>query len=566
MEYFITALLTSSISMSVIALLYIALEPLLAKKYAAKSIYYGWLIIILGLIIPFRPQFSKALIQINPTIANYTNTPVVNTEMDYVTNTIVENTSVITNSFQIKWFQIAFFIWLAGFAIFMFYYILRHIEFMKMINRWNDDIKSTQILNSLEELKGDMNITYKINIKMCPCISTPMLIGFYKPIILLPTNNLSDKEISLILRHELIHYKQKDLLYKVLMLMVIVIHWFNPIVYLIAKITSRQCEISCDEEVINYLDMNGRKLYAETIINASRKQTRYQIALSTNFYGGKNSMKKRINSIMNTKKKKLGFFILCFIITATITTGKVLATNNLDVKDGANENNTSKSEQTKMNFKEQKRKDKIEQDSAIYEKYGLTYDEDKDMFFYNGKTVRCFFDKLNDKNSFYFIIRPSGEINTKALRNEENELIGITVVSKEEFEKVFGKLFGERNNNQVAVQENKSIPNNVTKENYDKSRKDKIAKDYSIYEEYGLTYDKDKDMFYYKGEAVRSFFDKLNIDSYFFITRPKGNIDIKALRNEENKLIGIASVSKEEYDNLYNPTKSQEDTLDDKEL
>lgn len=78
--------------MSVIALLYIALDPLLAKKYSAKSIYLGWLIIILGLLIPFRPQFSSALIQITPTTAQYTNTPIVNSDIELAINPLVENT------------------------------------------------------------------------------------------------------------------------------------------------------------------------------------------------------------------------------------------------------------------------------------------------------------------------------------------------------------------------------------------------------------------------------------------------------------------------------------------
>lgn len=428
--------------MSVIALLYIALSPLLTRKYSAKSIYYGWLIIIFGLIIPFRPHFSSALIQIDSTIPHYTNPPIVNAKMGYVSNTILEQTSVITDSNAVNWFQIAFFIWLAGFVILSLYYILRHFQFMKMINRWNEDIDTPYLLHLLEELKEDMNISHKINIKKSPCISTPMLIGFFEPTILLPTNMILHKEIPLILRHELIHYKQKDLLYKAFMLMAVVIHWFNPMVYWIAKIINRQCEISCDYDVTNHLDMNGRRLYAEAIILVSSKQTRYQTLLSTNFYGGNKNMKKRILSIMSTTKKKLSFLMLAFIIMATITTGQVFATNKQDIKDEVNAKNVSESVQPHTNLQEKKRIEKTIEDTAKYKKYGLTYDENKDIFIYNGKTVRSFFDKLNDKNSFYFIIRPTGEINMRALRNSENELVGITPTTQEEIEKMFGKVFG----------------------------------------------------------------------------------------------------------------------------
>ncbi|QUH29972.1 M56 family metallopeptidase [Vallitalea guaymasensis] len=554
MEYFMTALITSSITMSAISLLYMAFDPLLAKKYSARSIYFGWLIIIIGLLIPFRPQFSNPLIEINPPTASYTNTPIVNSDIDFTTSIIVEDTNSISmNSPQIHWFQVAFILWLAGCALCMTYYILRHIHFMRMINRWNKEVESTSILDLLEELKVNMNINHRVNIKICPCISTPMLVGFYKPVILLPENKMSYSEISLVLRHELVHYKQKDILFKGIMLMVIGIHWFNPMVYFIVKITNRQCELSCDERVTKYLDIKGRKLYAETIINASRRQTRYQTALSTNFYGGKSSMKKRIISIMNGTKKKLGFLILGIIIIATITTGEVLATSNF--KEQVNEENNIITEQIEVKSPEQdefedKRIEKIKQDSAIYEKFGLTYNEDEDKFYYNNKTVKCFFDKLSDEKNYYFIIRPSGELNLKALRNKNNELIGITLVSKHEVEKIFGST--ESNQIPVPKQEDKSISDNIVEENKDNKPTDKIANEYSLYEKYGLTYEKDEDMFYYDGKTVKSFFDKKDDNSYFLFTRPNGLVNIKAIRNEANYLVGIIKVSKKEYDNLFN--------------
>lgn len=540
--------------MSVIALLYIALQSLLVKQYTAKSIYYGWLIILFGLLIPFRPHFRISLIEIDPTVVDYASTPIVNTKMDYAASTIMGHTRVINHSFQIQWFQIAFWVWLAGFALMMFYHIWRHVQFMKLINRWSEDIGSTQIVSLVEALKADMHITGKIHIKMCPCISTPMLVGFYSPTILLPLNNLSDTGIPLVLRHELIHYKQKDVLFKTCILTATGIHWFNPMVYVIAKYINRQCEISCDEGVVHYLNMDSRKLYAETIINASRKQPRLQTALSTNFNGGKNTMKNRIILIMNTKNKRLGLLILCLIFVATITTGKVFATNHSDIKDGTIGNKTTVPEQSNIAF-EQNNGTTIKKDIDIYEKYGLTYDEDQDMFFYNGKTVKYFYDQLNDKSSYYFIMRPKGEISLKALRDKANELTGITVISNTEADKFSGQFFGESNHNQATVQENKSMDDRDTEKNPDELRTDKIAKDCSPYKEYGLTYDKDKDMLYYKGEAVKSFFDKVDVNSYFFITRPTGSIYVKALRNEEGELMGIDYVSVEEYDQLFSPAK-----------
>ncbi|WP_219710564.1 M56 family metallopeptidase, partial [Clostridioides difficile] len=59
-----------------------------------------------------------------------------------------------------------------------------------------------------------------------------------------------EKELKLIFRHELIHYKRKDNFLKLIMLIVNILYWFNPICYLLKKHFNEVCELSCDELVI----------------------------------------------------------------------------------------------------------------------------------------------------------------------------------------------------------------------------------------------------------------------------------------------------------------------------
>ena len=65
MPGFMITLLICSITMSALALLYMALTPFLAKRYSEKVRYYSWLFIVIGLIIPFRPQLSDSIIKVN---------------------------------------------------------------------------------------------------------------------------------------------------------------------------------------------------------------------------------------------------------------------------------------------------------------------------------------------------------------------------------------------------------------------------------------------------------------------------------------------------------------------
>lgn len=65
MQEFMTALIECSVTMSVLVLVFIAATPWLSKRYSAKWLYYIWLVLVIGLIIPFRFHPDTALIQMN---------------------------------------------------------------------------------------------------------------------------------------------------------------------------------------------------------------------------------------------------------------------------------------------------------------------------------------------------------------------------------------------------------------------------------------------------------------------------------------------------------------------
>ena len=148
------------------------------------------------------------------------------------------------------------------------------------------------------------------------------MIGLLHPAVLLPQVDFSQNELPLILKHELVHYKRKDLWYKTLMMIALAIHWFNPVVHLMVKSVLSLCEISCDEKVLRKIDAKGRAQYGEAIIGIVRNGNAYQTVLSTNFYSGTKGMKKRIYAMMDMTKKRfsLALFMVVFVVTVCGTT------------------------------------------------------------------------------------------------------------------------------------------------------------------------------------------------------------------------------------------------------
>jgi len=362
MQSFMITLLTCSITMSVLALLYMAITPLLAKYYSEKGRYYTWLIIVIGLIIPFRPYFDNSIVKVD--LPNETITPIIQIGNGTPITVPMDNVVILSTFPSVSWWQITAVVWLTGAIAFFAYHGIKHYCFVKMVGRWSENITDKQILTLFQNLKTEMGVSERINLYICSCVGSPMMIGFVNPRILLPKADFAQDELRFILKHEFVHYKRKDLLYKSLVLIATAIHWFNPIVYLIAKAVDALCEISCDAEVVRNTDADIRQHYAETIIGVIKYQSKLKTVLSTNFYGGKKGMKKRIFHIMDTSKKKTGVAILCCTLITTMGTGFAFAANAMS--------ETSYQAHTAIvNLSSSSYTNRFEE----YRDYGLTYDE-----------------------------------------------------------------------------------------------------------------------------------------------------------------------------------------------
>ncbi|MGZ7442012.1 M56 family metallopeptidase [Paenibacillus sp. TH7-28] len=146
-------------------------------------------------------------------------------------------------------------------------------RFLKLVKRWRQPA-DTQIYEILLNIKNDIGITKQVGLHIAPCVTSPMITGFVNPTLLLPAQQFSADELPYILKHELIHFKRKDLWYKSLIFVAAAMHWFNPAVYLMAKSIAKQCEISCDAEVVRGADYAARQQYSETILRVRRYQFR----------------------------------------------------------------------------------------------------------------------------------------------------------------------------------------------------------------------------------------------------------------------------------------------------
>lgn len=325
MTQWMQQLLWHSFAMSVITGVYYIATVLLRKRYAAKWFYLAGMILLIGFLIPSRPAFTIEM-EKAPVFLQSSANQEASAQTPVAYEGVRENMSETQAAAQISLWTIAFIGWAVGACGTMLYHGIRHVRFTRAAKRWSVQVKDAELLAQFEGAKRDLlGEGCKTQLMHCACIPGPMLLWLGKPTVLLPKHTMAANDSHFILRHELIHYKRKDILCRYVMLLATALNWFNPAIYFLSKLVTLQCEISCDEKVVENQDIGGRHQYAMSIIGVARYQSKGYSLLTTSFYGGKFTMKKRITSIFEPTKKKIGSLLLSCTILMTLAAGTSIA-------------------------------------------------------------------------------------------------------------------------------------------------------------------------------------------------------------------------------------------------
>jgi bla regulator protein BlaR1 len=147
-------------------------------------------------------------------------------------------------------------------------------------------------------------------------VSTPLAYGLLKPRIVLPKSIDFSNEMQLnyILVHELIHIKRFDSLWKIILIIALCFHWFNPLVWVLYVLMNRDLEIACDEKVLRIFGRDTRSAYALSLIEMAESRA----GLTPVFSGfSRNATQERVVSIMKYRKTSAVSLVFAFILVAS---------------------------------------------------------------------------------------------------------------------------------------------------------------------------------------------------------------------------------------------------------
>ena len=329
MNEFIKILLSLSVSGALLLLLILGLKPLYKNKFSKRWQYYIWIVVALRFLLPFTPdttivgslfeKFDTAAI--TNEIPTSPNVPVPADTGNSKAEPTQTNREITTAAMREPFnkYVCLFFIWSALALVLFVRKVTVYQGFIQYIKAGNKEVSDIKILNLLSDCEEKLNIKTRVELSCNPLIASPMLIGFFRPRIILPVGEWEDKELSYIFVHELTHYKQRDMFYKWLIQIIVCVHWFNPFVYLLEKEVNKSCELSCDEKVLSVLDDKAKREYGDTLISFLKSSNLYKSSLaSVTLTEGAEQLKERLGAIMKFRKKSKVVIAITAIFTVAV--------------------------------------------------------------------------------------------------------------------------------------------------------------------------------------------------------------------------------------------------------
>ena len=325
------------VSSSVLILIVIALRFVLKGKISPRMRCFLWTVVMLRLLIPFSfgaTDFSAVQGVANVSQVKEFNSlaPVENiSRLDGESAEITYRDSVLYGSSNTasepdksvlfksaEYFdrmermlflrKAASIVWLGGMALMAAVFLFSNLRFASMLKRSR---------HPLADCCG-----YDISDISCPVymtqsIKTPCLFGLISPAIYItPAASGDNAVLRHALQHENTHYLRRDNIRAAVRCLCLILHWYNPLVWIAAFLSVEDSELACDEATIQRLGESERLSYGRTLIDMTCQGHSGLTVTATTMVGSKNAIKRRIESIANKPKMAAGMLAAVIVIAA----------------------------------------------------------------------------------------------------------------------------------------------------------------------------------------------------------------------------------------------------------
>lgn len=334
---FYNFLLEATLCGGLMILMMLPVRLLMRKRLGSRAVYFAWLLVAVRLLTPLSLP-NPAMNELRPTnstnmevrpIADQVRIRFMDTSMNIAgllpyekyrqspaRAFFVEVASLTYQGRLGKWLLYGY----GGGALgLLLYMALKNAAFRRRLKKDRVEALSGEALQNYEALCA----LYKV--KLLPVwyvdpLPGPCLVGAFRPYIALPLS-MDPKELPDALRHELCHFKARDGLRMLLRDLCLIVHWFNPLVWLMAAWAREDCEMACDDLVTAKMDRDQRLNYAGALVRcAGKKMLPGLTVVATGMTMKGKRLKSRVKAIVSyaaaNKAAVAAFALLCAVVLA----------------------------------------------------------------------------------------------------------------------------------------------------------------------------------------------------------------------------------------------------------
>ena len=323
MEDLFLRVLTLSLTVSLVLLPFLVLAPRLHHRYAGRTFYALWLVLALRLVLPVQLVLPEPAVTVElPPSQAVTVPAVVQPRAEAVVSDVPQSAGAAEPApaapeavRTLSWTQLGAWLWLGGMTALLAYQAGGYALARRRLLRGAEP-------GSEEETALAAALAAELKVRRLPPllrtgdITSPMVLGLVRPVLLLPEGALPEEELEVVLRHELTHLRRHDVAYQALLRLARTVHWFNPLVWWMGREAGRSLELCCDDAVVGDRDEAFCRRYGSVLL---RTAAGGRVPLSTQFGGGKGQLKARLGNLFRRKRNSAALVCIALACALLVT-------------------------------------------------------------------------------------------------------------------------------------------------------------------------------------------------------------------------------------------------------
>ena len=219
-----------------------------------------------------------------------------------------------------------YFIWSIGFVVVYAGKFLSHFLFRYRVMSASIPVRDSEILELFEQELKQLEYYHPVRLVQSSAVTVPLSMGTMKRtrVTVLPNREFTKQELQFIFRHEIHHIQRGDVSNKMFFAFCQALCWFNPLIWVATRKASDDLELSCDEIVLENMDDEMRRQYAELLLDTAGSSRGFTTCLSA----AAETMRYRLKNVVAPRKRWSGTIFLFIAMFLCVMSHGVIAVSN----------------------------------------------------------------------------------------------------------------------------------------------------------------------------------------------------------------------------------------------